>query len=264
MAPATTVTAKEKERLEVLEASLGTVQNDLHKATDGMAEKIAQIEGSFDERLRSMEQSFTTTLEEAMNRMRELMVQNRESGSSAPPTNARPGAGFPPLGHRTERHDQTAPYQARHQRPKLKLQRFSGGDPTEWLSKVKQLFSYQDIPVDQYVSFAAFHLTEEANEWWMATAKKLKIHPLHAPWDVFEEELWTRFGPTEGENFHMALSKIRQTGSLLDYQREFEKLQNKVHNWSEEALVGTFLGGLNESIANHVQMFAPTTLKDVI
>lgn len=30
----------------------------------------------------------------------------------------------------------------------------------------------------------------------------------------------------------MALSKIRQTGSLLDYQREFEKLQNKVDNWS--------------------------------
>lgn len=28
--------------------------------------------------------------------------------------------------------------------------------------------------------------------------------------------------------------------------------------------MGTFLGGLNPALANHVQMFAPTTLKDVI
>lgn len=259
MAPVTTVAAKEKERLEVLETSLSTVQSDLHKATGGMAEKITQIEGSLDVRFRAMEQSFNQTLEESMNRMREMMAQSRESSSSGPASTIRPG-GVP----RNDHNDQSAATQPRHQRPKLKLHRFSGGDPTEWLSKLKQLFAYQEIPEDQCVSFAAFHLTEEANEWWMATAKKLRIHPLYARWEVFEEELWIRFGPTEGENFHMALSKIRQTGSLSDYQREFEKLQNKVDNWSEEALVGTFLGGLNEAIANHVQMFAPTTLKDVI
>ena len=259
MAPVTTIAAKEKERIEVLEASLGTMQSDLHNVTGGLAEKITRIEGSLDDRFRTMEKSFTLILEDSMNRMRELLAQTHESSSSDPVSNTRSG-NFP----RNERNDQPAPNQARHQRPKLELQRFSGGDPTEWLSKLKQLFAYQEIPEEQCVSFAAFHLTEEANEWWMTTAKKLRIHPLYARWEVFEEELWIRFGPTEGENFHMALAKIRQKGSLGDYQREFEKLQNKVDNWSEEALVGTFLGGLDETIANHVQMFAPTTLKDVI
>lgn len=74
------------------------------------------------------------------------------------------------------------------------------------------------------MSFAVFHLTEEANEWWLATAKKLGVHPLHTTWAIFEEELWIRFVPIEGENFHMALSKIRQTGILRDYQLEFERL----------------------------------------
>lgn len=39
---------------------------------------------------------------------------------------------------------------------------------------------------------------------------------------------------------------------------------NKVENWSEEALVGTYLGGLKDAIANNVRMFSPTTLREVI
>lgn len=166
-----------------------------------------------------------------MNRMRELLALSHEGDSSAPPTDNRTG-GFPPMAQRYERNDRLAPTnnQSHHHRVKLKLLRFNEGDPTKWISKMKQLFPYQEIPEDQHVSFKAFHLTEEANEWWMTTAKKLKVHPLHATWDVFEEELWIRFSPTEGENFHVALSKIRQTCSLRDYERECEKLQNKVDN----------------------------------
>lgn len=45
---------------------------------------------------------------------------------------------------------------------------------------------------------------------------------------LFEEELWARFGPTAAEDFDGALSKFQQTGTLREYHREFEKLQNKV------------------------------------
>jgi hypothetical protein len=36
-------------------------------------------------------------------------------------------------------------------------------------------------------------------------------------WAVFEEELWARFGPTDGEDFDEALSHIQQVGSLRQY-----------------------------------------------
>lgn len=227
---------------------------------DALNERLNRLESTMDEKFRGIESTVARTMEDSMNKMRELLVVSRESGPSGDHsvnrTQGQRGERLEPLVAATNQH--------RPQRIKLELPRFNGGDPSEWVCKVKQIITYQEIPDDQQVSFAAFHLTEEANEWWLATAKKLRIHPLHTTWEIFEEELWIRFGPTEGENFHMALSKIRQTGSLRDYQREFERLQNKVDNWSEDALVGTFLGGLNETIANHVLMFAPTTLKEVI
>ena len=83
-------------------------------------------------------------------------------------------------------------------------------------------------------------------------------------WAGFEEELWARFGPTEGEDFDEALSHIRQVGTLRDYQQEFEWLGNCVRGWTQKALVGTFMGGLRLEIADGIRMFEPRTLKDTI
>lgn len=58
--------------------------------------------------------------------------------------------------------------------------------------------------------------------------------------------------------------QIRQTGSLSDYQEEFERLHNKVYGWSQEALVGAFMNGLHYSLANGIRMFQPKSLREVI
>ncbi|KAL6311349.1 hypothetical protein AAG906_025635 [Vitis piasezkii] len=71
-------------------------------------------------------------------------------------------------------------------------------------------------------------------------------------WELFEEELWARFGPTKCENFDEALTKVRQIGSLRDYQKEFERLGNRVHGWSQKALVGSFMGGLRSEISETI------------
>jgi hypothetical protein len=39
-------------------------------------------------------------------------------------------------------------------------------------------------------------------------------------------------------NFDEALSRIRQHASLRDYQKEFERLSNRVRGWTQRALVG--------------------------
>lgn len=81
-------------------------------------------------------------------------------------------------------------------------------------------------------------------------------------WSIFVEELWSRFGPTDCEDFDEALSKIRQTGSLRDYQKEFERLGNWVQGWTQKALVGTFMGGFQVEIADGIRMFKPKSLKE--
>ncbi|KAK8563547.1 hypothetical protein V6N12_035693 [Hibiscus sabdariffa] len=83
-------------------------------------------------------------------------------------------------------------------------------------------------------------------------------------WEIFVEELWARFGPKDCEDFHEALSKIKQVGSLRYYQKEFKRLGNWVQGWSQRALVGTFMGGLKDEIAGGIRMFKPKTMKDVV
>ncbi|KAK8482065.1 hypothetical protein V6N11_063350 [Hibiscus sabdariffa] len=111
---------------------------------------------------------------------------------------------------------------------KLKFLKYAGDDPTEW--------------------FTRSYMTDDKE----------------ITWEIFVEELWARFGPTDCEDFHEALSKIKQVGSLHDYQKEFERLGNRVQRWSQKALVGTFMGGLKDDIADAIRMFKPKTLKDAI
>lgn len=49
---------------------------------------------------------------------------------------------------------------------KMDFPRFSGDDPTEWLSRVEQYFEFQDTTEERRVSLASFHLEGEANQWW--------------------------------------------------------------------------------------------------
>ena len=76
--------------------------------------------------------------------------------------------------------------------------------------------------------------------------------------------MWARFGPTECEDLDEDLSKVQQIGSLRDYQKEFERLGNRVHGWSQKALVGSFMGGLRPEISEAICMFKPKTLKEAI
>jgi len=73
-----------------------------------------------------------------------------------------------------------------------------------------------------------------------------------------------RFGPTDCEDFDEALSKVEQVGSLRDYQKEFERLGNRVQGWTQKALVGTFMGGLKPELAEDIRMFKPKLLKEAI
>ncbi|RVW69832.1 putative mitochondrial protein [Vitis vinifera] len=62
-----------------------------------------------------------------------------------------------------------------------------------------------------------------------------------------QEELWAAFWAIRtAKTLTRLLSRIRQTGSMRDYQREFEQLGNRVKGWTQKALVGTFMGGFED------------------
>nr|VDD08912.1 unnamed protein product [Brassica oleracea] len=233
--------ASNKERLSDLETGLGMVQDEV---------------ATINENIRSLELSFRQTLAEAISGL-------QEGGSNAPRASRRTDETQHQGSFQRENANPLGQIMA-HRHVKLQFPKFNEGDPIAWISKAKQYFAYQNIPPDHRVSFASYHLEDEANEWWQATMKALAEEETVVTWEVFEEEMRARFGPTAAEDFDEALSKIRQTGSLRDYQREFERLQNKVSGWTQKALIGSYVGGLKDAISDSIRMFQPKILKATI
>ena len=213
-----------KERIEQLE-------DGLHRMELGMADRLRQVE-------------------ENLNRLSDVLLANPENPILGSITN-REGNG----GGRLVVSSKTA---------KLEFPRFSRDDPTEWFNRVNQFFEFQNTSEAQKVSLASYHLEGEANQWWQWIHRTFQEEGRVLSWTNFEDELWARFGPLECEDFDEALSRIRQVGSLRDYQREFERLGNRVQGWTQRTLVGTFMGGLRPDISDGIRMFKPQTLKEAI
>lgn len=72
----------------------------------------------------------------------------------------------------------------------------------------------------------------------------------------------TRFGPSEYIDYDEAFTHIKQTGTLQEYQKEFEKLTNHVHDWPEKTLVGAFIEGLKSDLISEVRVYCPKTYLD--
>jgi hypothetical protein len=147
---------------------------------------------------------------------------------------------------------------------KMDFPRFSGDEPMVWLDRVAQFFSFQQTADEQKVTLAAFYLESEANQWWQWFKKAYLEDAKSITWADFERELLARFGPTDYEDFDEALSRIVQKGIVREYQKDFERVANRVDGWPQKALIGTFLGGLRAEISNPVKMFKPRSLRDTI
>lgn len=184
-----------------------------------------------------------------MARILELLAQNLSGESNTPtvdqlliplpPPNSQPEHNPPP----PPLHPPLTLQPPRH--IKMNFPRFSGGDLTQRLRKTKEYSAYKGVTRAQQVSFASY-LTEEVNEWWLATSKALDINPNKSPWETFEEGLWNHFGPTESENFHEALSKIQQTCTLREYQRDFGRLMRLTISM-KKTLVGSYVVWIHAS-----------------
>lgn len=236
--------ASNKERIENLEAAvetlndtMGKLQTTVSNLDKGLSSKLQQIEA-------------------AITRFSDIAVSNKEGVSSV-------GDHSQTRSNKEESREGGKPIFA-SKLAKIEFPKFSGDDSTELMTKVDQFFDYQKTDPSEKVYLASYHLQGEANQWWRWLQRTYREEDKEVTWEVFVEELWSRFGPTDCDDFDESLSKIRQVGSLRDYQREFERLGNKVKGWTQKALVGTFMGGLKTEISDGIRMFKPKTLKDAI
>ncbi|GKB83625.1 hypothetical protein Tco_0950520, partial [Tanacetum coccineum] len=115
---------------------------------------------------------------------------------------------------------------------RLDVPKFLGVDPERWIFAISEYFSFLNTPVDQRLRIVGFNLEGAVAEWfqWM-----------------------TKNG---------ALSKLLQLGTVKDYQREFEKLMNRVTNIPDSLLI-SYISGLQLHLQQELLVSKPTTLGDV-
>ncbi|KAG9450237.1 hypothetical protein H6P81_010202 [Aristolochia fimbriata] len=134
------------------------------------------------------------------------------------------------------------------------LRAFSSG--THPQSPPEQFFDYHEVEEDKRVSLASYYLDGEAWQW---LASLWTDHD-DISWDFFSGQFCASFEPSEFEDLHGALAKIRQKGTVREFIVEFERLSNQVRGWTIDAKIGCFASGLRKDIQAEVRSFRPTTL----
>ncbi|KAF3776017.1 hypothetical protein EJ110_NYTH38904 [Nymphaea thermarum] len=98
------------------------------------------------------------------------------------------------------------------------------------------------------VGYAASHFDGPAIRWYRPR------------WDGLVDAMKSHFGPSAFLDYNVELSKIKQKGSIIDYQVRFEELNNMVREWPTKAHIGAFEGELKDETRIEVQASKPRTL----
>lgn len=86
---------------------------------------------------------------------------------------------------------------------------------------------------------------------------------LLSSWEEFLHALELRFGSSTYENHQQALFKLQQTSMVADYQKEFERLSNKVIGLPHGAILDCFISGIRQEIQNELSILHPTSISQV-
>ncbi|XP_058733199.1 uncharacterized protein LOC131604800 [Vicia villosa] len=144
--------------------------------------------------------------------------------------------------------------------PKLELPLFDGSNPLEWLFQAEQFFGFYNLPPENRLSLTSFYMKGDALGWfkWMFQNRLL------TDWNSFTRALELRFGPSSFENHQAELFKLKQNGSVMEYQTKFEQLGNKVVGLPAEAILNCFISGLQQDIQNELAIHKPTSISHAI
>jgi hypothetical protein len=130
----------------------------------------------------------------------------------------------------------------------------------DWLFQSEQFFSFYNIPLENRLSMVSFYMKGEALGWykWMSLNNQL------TDWNSFSRDLELRFGPSTYENHQAQLFKLRQHGTVAEYQANFEKISNRVYGLPHDAILNCFISGLQPEIRSELAIQRPYNISQAI
>ncbi|KAH0634234.1 hypothetical protein KY284_037020 [Solanum tuberosum] len=120
---------------------------------------------------------------------------------------------------------------------RMEFLRFNGEDLRSWLFKIEQFFSMENVLAEEKIGVAALQLEGEAIQWHLSFMRyRQYLQP--ATWNDYVMALVERFG-TDFDDPMEEIKKVKQVGSVKDYQAIFEKNLTRV-NLSQENAISCF------------------------
>ncbi|KAK5847245.1 hypothetical protein PVK06_003550 [Gossypium arboreum] len=130
------------------------------------------------------------------------------------------------------------------------------GDPLGWLKRCEIFFGNQRTNEEDKVGLASFHLLGEAQLWF----DQIEEEEANLDWERFRECCHIRFGPPMSNNPLGELANLRQTGTVEEYQRQFQSLLARTTDLKPRQQVNLFTAGLVEELRIDIEMQQPGNL----
>lgn len=140
--------------------------------------------------------------------------------------------------------------------PKLQLIPFDGSELLDWLFQAEQFFQLYQVSPDQRLHMVSFYMKGEALSWF----KWAFFNGSILDWESFTRALEIRFGPSSYQNHQAELFKLRQMGTVAEFQHQFEKICNRVWGLSPEIILNCFISGLLPEIRRELAILRPTNI----
>lgn len=138
--------------------------------------------------------------------------------------------------------------------------KFEGEDIQGWIYRCEQFFELDSIAENRRVKIASIHLSGRALVWHQSYMRGFAAG-VWPTWDEYRAAITARFGIEPFDDPLAELMKLKQLGSVAQYQEKFDVLLNRV-DLSITQAISCFLSGLCEEIQCAVRMFRPASLHD--
>ncbi|PKA46982.1 putative mitochondrial protein [Apostasia shenzhenica] len=142
--------------------------------------------------------------------------------------------------------------------PKIEFPKFSGDNVMGWVFRCEQFFEISQTPQEWKVKLASIYLDGIALEWHQNFSRS---NPTPIGWGVYKEAIKERFGETAYDDPMYELSILKQTGTIQDYNNQFDALLTRVV-LPENYVVSCYLGGLKEELLGMVRLMKPKSLRE--
>lgn len=134
-----------------------------------------------------------------------------------------------------------------------------------WLFEMNSYLNGVKVPDNQKVQVAGTYLKDNAALWFKCVCEEANADEVLLTWEDFKDKLLQRFRPIESNRTaRVALSALKQTGSVQYYCNQFQQLITLINDMAEADKVFAFQRGLKFNIAREVDLREPNTLLDAM